>query len=203
MLLKKVVLISILLVLIINLASAQYYYDSSYGFGFVGGFDDILVLYEQNSTWFDFFIFLLIFLGLTRAVFGQSHLRGQTKPISIGLSLALSFGLVMWERNTGINLLAFGPVAFLIILLLIMYVIFYLLTNLGTGKWVAAAWTYAIAYALLILFGQSVLGFINYFGFFPTLFQLMNFLFWVAVIGGIIGLFYSTPSPRPPAAGGP
>lgn len=201
MLLRKVVFFCILLALFTNFASAQYYYDQSYNFGFIGGVGDILSIYELNSTWFDFFIFLLIFLGLTQAVFGQGHLKSQSKPISIGLSLALSFGLVVWERNTGINILSFGPVAFLILIILMMYVIFSLLSNLGTGKWVAVAWAYAIAYSLLILFGQQFLNALSYFGFFPSIFQVMTLLFWLAVIGGIIGLFYTTPAPRPPARG--
>ena len=76
MLIKKAVIFTILLVFMLNSASAQYYYDQSFDFGFlsVGGVDDILYLYGIYSGWIDFFLSLLIFLGLTQAVFENTHL---------------------------------------------------------------------------------------------------------------------------------
>ena len=198
MILKKVVLLAAVLVLLMNFASAQYYYDYNYGsFGLFGsGSDDILFFYESNAGWIDFFVFLLIFLGLTQAVFSSGHLRSQTKPLAIGLSLALSFGLVIWERNTGINILAFGPVAFLMLSMLIFYVIFSFLKKMGTEKWVAGAWGYVAAYALVMIFGSPLLGFFAD----TNLLPILNLFFWLAVIGGIIGLFSET---KPQARAGP
>ena len=188
--LKKVVFFSIWLVLIANFASAQYYYDQSYSVGnVIGGVDDLLVIYEQNSTWFDFFIFLIIFLGLTQAVFGDSHLKKQSKTLSIGISLALSIGLVFWERNTGVNLLTLGPLAFLIINLLIFYTVFALLKKMGTEWWVAGAWAYVIFFIILILFGPQLLDWLPIS--IDQLFPVLNFLFWVCLLIGLVGLIYS------------
>ncbi|MBI2672187.1 hypothetical protein HYX16_04600 [Candidatus Woesearchaeota archaeon] len=190
MILKKLVPLFAVFVLLINLASAQFFYDNSYdSFGFFGsGAGDILFFYESNAGWIDFFIFLLIFMGLTQAVFSTSHLKGQAKSLAIGLSLALSFGLMIWERNTGINLLAFGPVAFLILSILIFYVVFSLLKKMGTEKWVAGAWGYVAAYALVMIFSAPLLRFLAN----TNLLPILNLLFWLAVIGGVIGLFFET-----------
>ncbi len=192
--LKKVVLISIFLILLLNLASAQYYYDQSFDYGFLsaGGLDDVLYIYEIYSGWIDFFLFLLIFLGLTQAVFQGSHLSSQAKPLSIGISLALSFALVSWERYNGVTLLSFGPIALLIFLLLLFFVIFEFLKKLGVG-WVASvAWAYVICFAGLMIFGHNLLS--NVVDYFGGLFQLLYLLFWVAIIIGIIGLFAATPA---------
>ena len=196
MLLKKVVLIGIFLILLLNLASAQYYYDQSFDYGFsgVGGLDDVLYVYEIYSGWVDFFLFLLIFLGLTQAVFEGSHLRSQQKSLSIGISLALSFALVSWERYNGINLLSFGPIALLIFLLLLYYVIFEFLRKIGTGPWAAGAISYVIAYITLMIFGGNYLSsLVDYAG---GLFQLLNILFWISLFIGVLG-FLSRRAPPP------
>ena len=134
MLLKKVGLISIFLVFLLNTASAQYYYDQSFSYGlFSGGFNDILYIYELYAGWIDFFIFLLIFLSLTQAVFQRTHLSSQAKNLSIGLSLMLSFALISWERYNGVNLLAFGPIALLILILLLFFVVFTMLQRMEVG----------------------------------------------------------------------
>ncbi len=203
MFLKKVVLLCSLVLILMNLASAQYYFDQSFsGFGFFsgGGFDDILIIYENNSTWFDFFIFLLIFLGLTQAVFGEGHFKKQSKTISIGLSLALSFGLVFWERNTGVNLLTLGPFAFLILLLLIFYIIYSILKKMGTEWWVAGAWAYVGFFALLMILGPAVF---NWSWLNENLIGTLNFFFYLCLILGLIGLWYTEPlHPRTPPTGG-
>lgn len=187
MLLKKAAFIWIFLVLMLNSASAQYYYDQNLAYG-LGGLDDILYVYEIYSSWFDFFIFLLIFLGLTQAVFGNSHLKEQSKTLSIGISLALSFALSAWERYNGVNILSFGPIAFLIFVLLLFFVVFKLLQKMEASWLTSVAWGYVIAFAALMIFGQTVVlnWLVNYAG---GIFQLLYLLFWVAIILGVIGLF--------------
>jgi len=199
MLSKKVVFISIFLVLLLNSASAQYYYDqgSSYGFYSGGGVDDILYIYEIYAGWIDFFIFLLLFLGLTQAILGESHLKSQAKSLSIGISLALSFALILWERNTGVNLLQLGPFALLLILLLIFFVVFKLLQKFGTEWWVAGAWAYVVFYGILSTLGPSIFQ-ISWFN--ENFFAIANLLFWACILIGIYGLFASS-RPAHPSGG--
>ena len=198
MLFKKVVLLCILLFILTNIASAQYYYDSNYDFSLFSLYDiqDVLYIYELNSSWFDFFIFLIIFLGLTQTVFGESHFRNHSKTLSIGLSLALSIALVVWERNTGINLLNFGPLAFLIIVILMLYIIYSLLKKMFCESWIAGVWTYIIGFIVLILFGEKILQGLAYFNL-PVyqIISLLDFLFWVALLIGIYGLAKKPASP--------
>lgn len=191
MLFKKVVLLGVFLLILMNFASAQYYsYDYYDSFSSFGGSDNILYIYESNSSLIDFFLFLLIFLGITQAIFSQGHFASQSKILSIGISLALSIGIVFWERNTGFNLLTFGPFAFLIILILIYYVILNMLMKMGTQWWVAGAFAYVIVFSILVILSPNVTGVVS----FQKLFPWMTFFFWVAVIGGLVGLFLKPPT---------
>ena len=193
--LKKVVLWFSLVLILMNLASAQYYYDQSFnGFGLFSSSFDILSLYELNSTWFDFFIFLLIFLGLTQAVFGEGHFKKQSQTISIGLSLAFSLGLVLWERNTGTNLLSFGAIGLLLITLLIFYIIFSILKKMGTEWWVAGAWAYVVIFVILMIIGPQFFNWAS----FESIFPWLNFFFYICILIGLIGLYVSNPLGKKP-----
>jgi hypothetical protein len=67
---------------------------------------------------------------------------------------------------------------------------------MGTEKWVAGAWGYVAAYALVMIFAAPLSGFFAD----TNLLPILNLLFWLAVIGGIIGLFFET---KPPVRAGP
>ena len=187
---KKVVLISIFFIILMNLATAQYYYqDAGYSLFPFGGLDDVFLVYESYSSLIDFIIFLLIFLGVTQAIFGQGNFKDQSKIISIGLSLALSFGLVFWERRVGITLLSFGPFALLILFILFMYLIFSLMKHLGNDWWVAGAWVYVIGFGAITFISPELYNWPQLEKIFPFLYLL----FWGCIFIGLIGLFAQKP----------
>lgn len=114
---------------IINDYTGYVYYPGGQWGGFGQGFG-ILDLYYEYSEWFDFFIFLAIFLGLAKTVFEESFDAGG-KALYTGLGVLLALGLVLWERNTGNNIMElFGGYAFLIIVLGLLFFVF---------QWVLAA----------------------------------------------------------------
>ncbi len=95
-------------------------------------------LYNDNKFLIDFIIFLLIFLGITLVVYPDGLGKGH-KPLTIGLSLALSLGLVMWERKNlngeSIFQAFFGTISlvFFIILIIIFAVLAIIRMSGGTG----------------------------------------------------------------------
>ncbi len=94
--------------ILMNTVDALVYLGQSYsGWGMFGyGFDDIVSLYYMYPGWIDFFIFFGIFLSLGKAVFGQKFEGGAGKGLALSIGVALSLGLVLFESNTGIYLLA-------------------------------------------------------------------------------------------------
>lgn len=171
------------ILLLVGGASAQYYYDySSAGYG--GDYGFIFDLYEQYSGWIDFFIFFLIFFGLSKLVFTKEKYKEGGKLISVGLSFALSIGLVYWESRTGMNLASLGPIAYLLLMILIFFIVFSLVKQFTDSKFAAAVWGYVAIYVIVFMFlgysasiSEGVLSF-------------LNFLFWVALLAGIIILFF-------------
>ena len=65
---------------------------------------DILGFYQLYSNWFDFFIYFTIFLAIGLSTVGREW-GGSGKAVFVGLALLLSFGILLWEEQTGISLL--------------------------------------------------------------------------------------------------
>lgn len=98
------------------------------------GYNDLMQTYYDYAEWIDFFLFLVIFLGLGKATFGK-HFKEGGKAVYTGLGIFLSLALVLWERRNGIFLVEFfGP---LVLVFLILLVFFYLYKHL---KGVASGW---------------------------------------------------------------
>ncbi|MDO8555955.1 MAG: hypothetical protein Q7R96_02165, partial [Nanoarchaeota archaeon] len=95
-------------------------------------------VYDKNKYLIDFIIFLLIFAGITLMVYPQSFGKGHA-PLTIGLSLALSLGLIMWEKKNlngeSIFQAFFGTISlvFLIIMIAIFIVLAIVRASGGAG----------------------------------------------------------------------
>ncbi len=117
-------------------------YFGGYGFGV-----SLMEMYDSYYSFIDFFLFLLIFGGLTKTVF-----KGEEKhnnALAIGLATALSLGLTLYLDNEGIRLFDLGPwIAGLAILMIIALVWNFIYKKLGHGKWLVAS---LITLALVLL----------------------------------------------------
>ena len=116
---KKWVIYLLFLLVFISSVSAQYYY-SSRGFSF-GNFN-LMDFYFAHPYEIDFFIFLLIFLGLSKSVF-KSRFKEGGNILYIGISIALALALVYWEYNTRKFLLGYSSIGITILVLLVIFVI--------------------------------------------------------------------------------
>src|SRR3989344_9068863 len=101
---KKWVIASLIFLVLLPSVLGAYTFNY-YSGGYYGGTSSLLFgLYTEYSFFIDFIIFLLIFLGLTQAIFG-THFKSGSKPLSLGIALMLSFGLTLWESHSGFTLL--------------------------------------------------------------------------------------------------
>jgi|TARA_Y100000310_G_scaffold159627_1_gene159341 hypothetical protein len=176
------------------------YGRSGFGFG-SGEFFNIIDLYQQYSSWFDFAIFLIIFLGLGQTVLGK-HFGGEEggaggKAVYIGLAVFLSFALLIWEQQSGFSLLEnFGPWAFLFFILILAIWIFKTVEGAVNSVFIAIAVSYTVFYVFYrsVVAGGAFFGFdsivYNYLYALPfDLDGILTLLFWIFLILGVVGVF--------------
>ncbi len=95
----------------------------------LGMFGDLSKVYDKFSALIDAGIYLVIFLGLAQATIGKKFENKGGKVMVVGIALVLALGLALWERQAGFNLKSFGPIAALILLGLLGFMIWYLLKD--------------------------------------------------------------------------
>mgnify|MGYP001612309612 FL=1 len=145
-------LVVLLLFLVVGprITGRVYYYDyGSRGYG--GGFQwmQFSDIYYQYGYIIDATIFLLIFLSLAKIVFTK-HFGEPVKPLYIGVGLFLAFALLLWEERTGIYLLELaGPLAAVLIPLVVVVALFIILKRTSFGFFPALFISLIVIYALL------------------------------------------------------
>ena len=173
------------------------YYGRGYGpgfFGFSGGFLGGLSfseIYFQYGYIVDAFLFLLIFLGLGRGVFGK-HFSEGAKPLYTGVGIFLALALLLWEERTGYYLLVeFGSFVLILFLMVLIVYAFKWMKSSGAAGFTAFAFAYIIFF-LFIYSGCTGLtsgvaavplewlcDFLYQF----NLDQILEILLWVAILG--------------------
>ncbi len=119
-------------------------------------------MYDDYKYFIDFFIFFLIFIGLARMVYSGSFQSGHG-PLTLGISLALSLGVVMWERTKlgGKTIFqAYGLIGVVFLAIVLLVVAFYILSKAvkkGAGFAVLMFLLFAFLLSLLVLIDPSYL----------------------------------------------
>jgi len=99
-----VILFSLLLVS--SVFGAYSYYDSSLG-GFGGGdlsmmFNDFIDLITENEYLVDAVVFLIVFLILVKKALPAQY--AEDKALYVVIAIALTIGIMVYERRTGVSL---------------------------------------------------------------------------------------------------
>lgn len=178
-----------------------YEVSAQYGgsFGFESG-QSIVDLYREYASWFDFAIFLFIFLGLGRAIFGEHFKGAGGTGVYIGIGIFLALALLIWEEQAGFSLIeVMGPWVLFLFILVLLFLTFMFILKAGGGVLLAASVTYIIFF--LIYAGAGYYLEAYYFDFsdlvyqwtrgvidFDTLDPLMRVLAVLSVIGVIVGV---------------
>src|SRR5690606_28581106 len=73
--------------------------------------------YYQYSEIFDFFLFLLLFLGLSQMILSK-HFEQVNKSVYVAVGIFLALALVLWENRAGTTLIELsGPIPIAILLI--------------------------------------------------------------------------------------
>jgi hypothetical protein len=126
------------------------------------GFYSVLDLYYQYPSWFDFAIFLAIFIGLGKTVLGEKLEGVGGKAVYIALGVFLALALLIWEERSGFYLLeVFGPYIFIGLILILAFYLFKWIKGSGVTAMVAIP----IAYIFFYLFFNGMMGCYGGYGF--------------------------------------
>ena len=207
---RGLIVILLLLLLAVNVNAVYYVREQGisgifnlFDFGSkigLGNGTQIVNWYENNSGWFDFFIFLIIFLGLGRAVFGEHFKGAGGKGVYIGIGIFLAFSLLIWEQKSGFSLIGnFGIGALLIFIIIVLFFVYKLIHQISGSSLFAISITYIALYIFFLIldrwFGMTgdywIYDIIDsiYFSTGLDIFSWGGFLFILAILGAIFGIF--------------
>ncbi len=85
---------------------------------------DFSTTYASYSSFIDFTIFVILFIGLAQVTIGKRFDSKGGKAMVVAIGLVLAIGLVISESMIGFNLQSFGPLAAAIFIFLVGLVIY-------------------------------------------------------------------------------
>lgn len=142
-------LLLVLFLALIPAVSAQFYYSPYilWPVGVLGNFN-FANIYDNYAIYIDAIIFLLIFIGLGKTVFGLKEGREREEPgyklLYIGLALLMTISLLLLESKMRFTLLdLFGPWVSFILLLILTYAGYAITSEFIKNKWIVFGLTLA------------------------------------------------------------
>lgn len=169
--------------------------SAQYGeyFGYERG-ESIVDLYRDYASWFDFAIFLFIFLGLGRAIFGEHFKGAGGTGVYIGIGIFLALALLIWEEQAGFSLIeVMGPWVLFLFIMVLLFLTFMFIVKAGGGVLLAASVTYIIFF--IVYTGMISYLDVYYFNISDWIYARWGFdmeafhpLMWVGVGFAIIGI---------------
>lgn len=109
---------------------------------------NVAATYQEFWSFIDFVIYLVIFTGLAHFVFSKKFPGRAGKAVSIGLAMALSAGMALFSHTTGFRLGNLGPIAGVILLVLVGLLIYSVIRQLGGKTTTSAIIAFIAAYFL-------------------------------------------------------
>ncbi len=107
-------------------------------------FDDLPETYHANHTGIDLIIYLLIFGSALNMTIRKHYGLGT----SLGLTIALSIGMIIFEEQKGFMVGDFGWIAILVLSIIIGAFVYKHLPERGKNNWLLGAVFYIIAYII-------------------------------------------------------
>lgn len=107
---------------------------------------DLAKAYEDYSQVIDFFLYLIIFIGIAKVTLGRLFSGRGGKAVTIGMGLVLALSLSIMEAQMNFNLKAFGPIAAFIFILLVGASLFLAIKHTGFGISGSASVAFVIMY---------------------------------------------------------
>jgi len=147
---------------------------------------DLSGIYAQYSALIDLTLYFIIFLGLAKFVFEKRFPGRGGKAITIGVGAVLAISLAVAEGRLGFNLQSFSPVAGLIVVLAVGFVLYALWRGMGTPAWIA------ILISLIVIYfgvGSVTPGFLAWLDtHIPIVHLAVVFAILILVVKGLLAL---------------
>lgn len=113
---------------------------------------DLSATYDKYAAFFDLTIYCAIFIALAHVVFTSRFSGRPGKVMATAVGLALGISLAVGEERFGWNLRQAGPIAILIALLLVGFLILHVLVRIHV-KWTLAV---PLSYVIVYLFVRAM-----------------------------------------------
>ncbi len=117
---------------------------------------DISTLYNHYCLIIDGTIFFLIFLGVCRTTIGKRFEGSGGTAITTGLTLALTAAALIMEKSLNFSLRSFGPLAVVIVMLLVGFVFYSILLTVGFSHINALYLAYLVDYLSIRLVSPDI-----------------------------------------------
>lgn len=86
-------------------------------------------LYNKYTSFIDFTLYLILFLGIARAALEKQFKGRAGKAIIVALGIAFAFALAVWESEQNWNLSKLGPLVATLFILILVYSLYLLLKD--------------------------------------------------------------------------
>ena len=106
-------------------------------------------LYSNYGHFIDFAVYLFIFVTIARIALAKRFEAKEANILAGALGVVLSISLALTERTMGFNLRSFGPIAALIIILFVGFILYTVIHHIGGGKAGSGAIAFVIVYFLI------------------------------------------------------
>jgi len=144
---KKLLFTLLILLLAISIVSArqnifEQILEPVRGFNLEG-------LYSNYGHFIDFVLYLFIFVTIARITLAKKFGGKEANILAGALGVVLAISLALTERTLGFNLRSFGPIAALIIILLVGFILYTVIHHIGGGKAGSGAISFVAVYFLI------------------------------------------------------
>jgi len=94
---------------------------------------DISSTYDAYSSFIDFVIYAILFVGISQATLGKRFQGRGGKAVVSAIGMVLALGLAISERTLGFNLRSFGPLAAGLFIFLVGFCLYLAIKTMGVG----------------------------------------------------------------------
>ncbi|MDP2749924.1 MAG: hypothetical protein Q8O89_03780 [Nanoarchaeota archaeon] len=151
---------------------------------------DFAQFYMANSGIIDFILLSMIFIGLSYFGLSKTFMRdGSTnagKAVMLAVGIALAFGANVLMSRNGLTIASFGPIAMIILFILLAFTFYEIAKGLGLPGYIAGAFAYLLVYFTVASMTMSFEWLRNNA---PILMSLMNLVKAGCIILALYGLF--------------
>lgn len=147
-------------------------------------------LYLRYVMFIDAVIYFILFLSLAQMVYTKAYGKKEGKLVAVAVGLALMFGMMIFEKNSGFNLGQLGPLSAIILLMVLGWLLYNLIQGMFNDVAASFSLTFLIMYAILMSTFSPLYKWLEAYS--PLLAAILNLTMvaaFVVLIIRIIGMF--------------